>query len=80
MNTNKANTIENGMAILIDLERKIYAMNPAIKHAIAVRVPEGNIPQKHAIPTVKKKNLCFLIFEVIPKMMKATAVEAIPIP
>ena len=55
-------------------------MNPAIKHAIAVRVPEGNIAQAHAPPTIKKKYLYFLILAVMPKIMNATAVDAIPIP
>ena len=68
------------MAIFIDFDKKIYAMNPAIKHAMAVRVPEGNIAHAQAKPTIRKKTLCFVILAVIPKMIKATAVEAIPIP
>ena len=55
-------------------------MNPAIKQNVAVRVPEGNIPHAHAIPAIKKKYLYFLIFAVIPKMIKATAVAAIQMP
>ena len=55
-------------------------MKPAIKQAMAVRVPEGNIPQAHANPTSKKKYLYRLIFAVIPNIIKATAVEAIPMP
>ena len=55
-------------------------MNPAPKQAVAVRVPEGNMPHIHAIPVMRKKYLCFFILLVIPKMTKATAVEAMPIP
>jgi hypothetical protein len=53
--TNSTNTIVNGMAILNDLDKKMYAINPAIKQAIAVRVPEGNIAQAHPMPTRRKK-------------------------
>ena len=80
INTKRPKTIENGTAILIDLDKKIYAIKPAIKHAIDVRVPEGNIPHIQAIPTNKKKYLNFLILLVMPKMTKATPVDAIPIP
>ena len=55
-------------------------MKPAIRQAIAVRVPEGNMAQVQAAPTIKKKNLYFRIFAVIPNIMKATAVEAMPMP
>ena len=55
-------------------------MKPAIKQAMAVRVPEGNIPHVQAAPTSRKKYLCRLILDVIPNIMKATAVEAIPMP
>ena len=80
INAKIANKIVNGIAILKDFERNMYAIKPAIILAIAVRVPEGNIAQAHAKPTMRKKILNFLIFAVIPKIMKATAVEAIPIP
>jgi hypothetical protein len=43
-------------------------------------VPEGNIAQTHAIPTIKKKYLYFLTLAVMPNMMNATPVEAMPIP
>ena len=72
--------IENGIAILIDLDRKMYVIRTAMRHAIAVRVPEGNMAHAHALPTIKKKYLCFLILLVIPKIMNATAVEAMPMP
>ena len=72
--------MENGIAILKDLDKKIYVINPAMRQAVAVRVPEGNIAQAHATPTIKKKYLYFLILAVMPNMMNATAVEAIPIP
>ena len=78
--TNKANITENGTAILMDLDKKIYAIKPAIKAAIAVRVPEGNIAHAHAKPVIKKKYLCFLILLVIPNMINATAVDAMPMP
>jgi hypothetical protein len=78
--TNNVKTIVNGIAILNDLERNIYAINPAIKQAIAVRVPEGNIAQAHAEPIIKKNIRCFFILLVIPKIINATAVDAIPIP
>ena len=68
------------MAILKDLDKKIYAINPAIKHAIAVRVPDGKTAQKLINPVAKKKYLYFFILEVIPKIVNATAVEAAPIP
>ena len=53
--TNSVNTIVKGIAILKDFDRKIYATKPAIKHAMAVRVPEGNIPQMQAMPINRKK-------------------------
>ena len=80
INTNKPNKTVNGMAILIDLDKKIKAIKPAIKQAIAVRVPERNNPQTHANPTIRKNIRYFVILFVIPNMIKATAVEAIPIP
>ena len=55
-------------------------MNPANILAMAVRVPDGNMPQIQAPPTIKKKYLSFLILAVIPKITKATPVEAIPMP
>ncbi len=55
-------------------------MSPAIKHAIAVRVPDGNIPQTQAAPITRKKYFNFLTFDVIAKIIKATAVDAIPMP
>ena len=48
--------------------------------AIAVRVPEGNMPHTQAQPVMRKKYLCFFILLVMPKIIKATAVEAMPIP
>lgn len=72
--------IVKGTAILTDFDKKMYAIKPAIKHAIAVRVPEGNMAQVQAAPTIKKNSLYFRIFMVIPKIMNATAVEAMPIP
>ena len=80
MKANNPKVILTGTAILIDFERKTYAMNPAIRQAIAVRVPDWNIAQTQAKPVIKKKILCFFILLVIPKMIKATAVEAMPIP
>ena len=80
INTKRPKTIENGIAIFKDLDRKIYAMKPAIKQAIAVRVPEGNIPHIQAHPTMKKNNRCKVILLVMPNMIKATPVEAMPIP
>jgi hypothetical protein len=72
--------IVTGIAILNDFDRKTYAMTPAIKQAIAVRVPDGNIAHVHANPVIKKKYLCFLILLVIPNIRNATAVDAIPMP
>ena len=80
MKTNKTKKIDTGIAILKDLERNTYARIPAIKHAIDVRVPDGNIAHAQAAPTIRKNILCFLILLVMPKMIKATAVEAMPTP
>ena len=80
MKTNKANMMVKGMAIFKDLDRKIYIIIPAMKQAIAVRVPEMNIAHAQPIPTTRKKILYLRTFAVIPKIIKATAVEAIPIP
>ena len=55
-------------------------MKPAIILAIAVRVPEGKTAQIQINPVAKKKYLYFLILLVMPNMVKATAVEAVPIP
>ena len=63
-----------------DFDKKMYAINPANKHAIAVRVPDGNTAHAQAAPTIKKNSLYFLIFAVMPNIINATAVEAMPIP
>ena len=68
------------MATFIDFERKMYTMKPAIRQIIAVRVPEGNMAHAQAKPVIKKKYLCFLILDVMPKIIKATAVEAMATP
>ena len=80
MNIKILNIIVKGIAILIDFDRNIYTIKPAIKHAIAVRVPVGNIAHADAKPMIRKAIRCFLILLVIPKIIKATAVEAMPIP
>jgi len=72
--------MEKGIAILNDLDKIINAIKPAIKQAIAVRVPDWNIAQIQPNPTMIKNILYFLIFVVMPNTMNATAVEAIPIP
>ena len=80
MKTKIPNAIETGMAILIDFDKKTYAKKPAINEAIAVRVPVGKMAHAQAAPVIKKNNLCDFILLVIPKMVNATAVAAIPIP
>ena len=80
MNTKVLNITVKGTAIFTDFDRKIYTIKPAIKHAIAVRVPVGNIAQADAKPMIRKIIRCFFILLVIPKIIKATAVEAMPIP
>ena len=72
--------IVKGTAILKDFDRNIYTIKPAIKDAMAVRVPVGNIAQLDAKPMIRKAIRCFLILLVMAKIIKATAVEAIPIP
>ena len=72
--------IVKGTAIFMDFDRNIYAIKPAIKQAMAVRVPVGNIAQADAKPMTRKVIRCFLILLVMPKIIKATAVEAMPIP
>ena len=76
----RKNKTEKGTAILKDLAKNIYVRKPAAKQTVAVRVPDGNIAQIHAIPVNKKKYLCFFILLVIPKIINATAVDAMPIP
>ena len=76
----RLNNIVTGTAILTDFDKNTYAMIPAIRQTMPVRVPDGNMAQIQAIPVMRKNNLCFLILLVIPKIRKATAVEAIPIP
>jgi hypothetical protein len=80
INTKIVKTIVNGIAILSDLERNMYAIKPAIRQAIAVRVPDGNIAMAQAKPTMRKNIRNLNSLEVIPKMIKATAVDAIPMP
>ena len=80
INANIANTIETGIAIFKDFDKKTYAIKPAIREAIAVRVPVGNIAHAQASPVIKKNILCDFILLVMPNMINATAVEAIPIP
>ena len=80
MKTKSPNTIEKGTAILKDLDKKLYVIKPAIKHAIAVRVPVGKIAHVQAAPVIKKNILCDFILLVIPNITNATAVEAKPMP
>ena len=80
MNTIIENIMVKGIAILNDLDKKIYVTNPAIIHAIAVRVPDGNIAHAAAEPINRKNIFNCLILAVIPNIINATAVEAIPIP
>ena len=80
MKAPKANSIVNGIAILKDFDKKMYKMKPAPTQAIAVRVPDGNMPHMHKIPMNKKIYLNFFIFDVIPKIIKATPVDAIAMP
>ncbi len=68
------------MAILKDFDKKIYAIKPAIRDAMAVRVPDGNMAHAQAAPTIKKKILYLRTFAVMPKMINATAVDAMPMP
>jgi hypothetical protein len=53
---------------------------PAKKQKIDVRVPDGNVAQKHAAPVVKQKYFSFLILFVMPNIMNATAVAAMLMP
>ena len=68
----KANRIPNGIAILKDLDKTIYTMNPAAKQKIAVRVPDWNIPQITHIPMIRKNNRSHLILLVIAMIIKVT--------
>ena len=80
MKMKRAKVIDTGTAILNDLDKKIYAIKPAIRHAMAVRVPEGNMAHAHPNPTIKKYHRCNVILLVMPNMINATAVDAMPIP
>ena len=68
--------MENGTAILTDFDKNMYTASPAIIQKIAVRVPDWNIPHITNPPVIKKNNLSLLNFEVMPKMIKATAAAA----
>ena len=68
-----ANTIEKGIIILIDLDKNKNEPNPIPIHAIPVRVPDGNMPQRHARPVNMKKLRRRFILLVIPKIINATS-------
>ena len=69
-----------GTAIFTDLDKNTYAIIPAAIHAIAVRVPEGNIAHVHPKPVIRNRIRCFLILLVMAKIRKATAADAVPTP
>ena len=47
---------------------------------MAVRVPEGNIAHVLASPATRKNILCFRILLEMPKIINATATDAMPMP
>ena len=61
-----------GTAILTDFDKTMYTINPAKKQAIAVLVPEANIPHNTAQPTRIKKMRSFVNLDVSPNRIKAT--------
>ena len=71
-----ANMIEKGMAILNDFDRMTYEARPAPRHAIAVRVPEENMPQMTRIARTPQRIRSLVSLDVMPKMTNAVAVAA----
>ena len=67
-----ANKIENGIAILNDLDKIKNNIKPAIKLKIAVRVPDWNIPQIIHKLMIKKNIFSRFILLVIAKIKNAT--------
>ena len=63
--------------ILKDFERKTYAPNPTIIHAIAVRVPDCIIPYIANKAVIMKMNLCRSSLVVIAIIIYMTAMHAI---
>ena len=55
-------------------------MIPAKKQKMAVRVPDGNIAQKHPIPVIRNSMRNFLILVVMARMRNAVAEAAILMP
>ena len=72
--------MENGTAILIDLDRKIYKNKPAPKQKMAVRVPDWNIPQMTKMPVAAKKIRSHVILLVMAMMINTTEEDAALIP
>ena len=69
-------SIPKGMAILNDLDKMTYNMNPAAKENMAVLVPDWNMPQITNIPVKIKNSRSQLILLVMPNIINAAAAEA----
>jgi hypothetical protein len=69
---NSTNRIENGTAILMDLDKKTYIKRPAPKQKIAVLVPDWNIPQITKILIAARKILSQVNLPVIAIIIKTT--------